>query len=266
LLGTLAAMLALYDLTRDELAEAGGLRAAFYLVIFPSGFFLAQVYTEGLFVGLAFSALALLRRKQLLLAGLLAAFATWTRAAGGLLVVPLALAWLGIVRGDGLKLNRKMILNTVSVLLPVAAYLLWNAALGTQFRTVEDGFFGRGLLLIERSWRTWIQTLQSLNQNPPPTTVYYLLELGGLALALVACLVTLRRYPGVALFGLGVLVLSVTSSIPQSMIRYVLAVPSVYIFLARLGRSTVFDRGWTTISVLLMGLLATLFTFDLWVA
>ncbi|MBW1804022.1 MAG: hypothetical protein JRJ85_25225, partial [Deltaproteobacteria bacterium] len=56
LLGTLGAMLALYDLGRDELGESGGLRAAFYLLIWPAGMFLAQVYTEGLFLGLSFGA------------------------------------------------------------------------------------------------------------------------------------------------------------------------------------------------------------------
>ena len=62
LLGTLGAMVALFDLTKDELGEAGGYRTAFYLIAFPTGMFLAQVYTEGLFVGLAFGALALTRR------------------------------------------------------------------------------------------------------------------------------------------------------------------------------------------------------------
>ncbi len=37
-------MLALYDLTRDSLGENGGLRAAFYLVIFPTGFFLDNTF------------------------------------------------------------------------------------------------------------------------------------------------------------------------------------------------------------------------------
>ncbi len=51
-LGALLAMLALYDLTSDSLGDEGAMRAAFYLLIFPTGFFLVQVYTEGLFVGL----------------------------------------------------------------------------------------------------------------------------------------------------------------------------------------------------------------------
>jgi Gpi18-like mannosyltransferase len=50
-LGTLLGMLALFDLTRDSLGEEGALRTSFYLIIFPTSFFLIQVYTEGLFVG-----------------------------------------------------------------------------------------------------------------------------------------------------------------------------------------------------------------------
>ena len=48
LLGSLGAMVGLYFLSRTSLGEDGGVRAAFYLLIFPSGFFLAQVYAEGL--------------------------------------------------------------------------------------------------------------------------------------------------------------------------------------------------------------------------
>jgi hypothetical protein len=40
----------------------------------------------------------------------------------------------------------------------------------------------------------------------------------------------------------------------------------VFIALSRWGKNPVFDRAWTIASILLMGMLATLFTFDLWVA
>ena len=50
----------------------------------------------------------------------------------------------------------------------------------------------------------------------------------------------------------------------QGMHRYVLAVPSIFLILGRLGKHEPFDRAWTTASVLLMGLLATLFTFNMW--
>lgn len=53
-----------------------------------------MVHTEGLFAGLAFGSLAMIRRRRWLFAALLAAGATLTRAVGGALVIPLAVAWL----------------------------------------------------------------------------------------------------------------------------------------------------------------------------
>jgi hypothetical protein len=102
-LGALLAMLSLYDLTSDSLGDEGAMRAAFYLLIFPTGFFLVQVYTEGLFVGLAFSCLAMLRRGKWLPAAILGAAATLTRAVGVALVIPMALTWFRT--GDWLDID-----------------------------------------------------------------------------------------------------------------------------------------------------------------
>lgn len=102
-LGALVAMLALYDLTYDSLGDDGGMRAAFYLLIFPTGFFMVQIYTEGLFVGLAFSCLAMLRRGKWLAAALLGAAATLTRAVGVGLIIPMALTWFRT--GDWLDID-----------------------------------------------------------------------------------------------------------------------------------------------------------------
>jgi hypothetical protein len=264
LLGTLAGMVALYELAAAELGDEAGLRAAFYLLIFPSGFFLAQVYTEGLFVGLAFGCLALLRRGQFVMAGALAALAAWTRAIGVLLVIPIAISWLQ-TRRDVVSLG-KLRLGAAAILLPVAAYLVWNAILGAQFHWVEAHYFSRGFLLVGESTKRWSEAFGSFSYaDNSQTPAYYALEFGAMGLALVACLSTLRRCPGEALFGLAALVVSFASGIPQSMVRYVLVVPALFIFLARLGKRPAFDRAWILASALLLGLLATLFTFDLWV-
>jgi hypothetical protein len=46
--------------------------------------------------------------------------------------------------------------------------------------------------------------------------------------------------------------------------RYVLAAPPIFLFLSEWGRRPAFDRVWTIASVLLMGVMATMFMFDLW--
>ncbi|MCL4880470.1 MAG: hypothetical protein KJ064_27710 [Anaerolineae bacterium] len=265
LVSTLFGMFALYDLTRNELGESGGIRTAFYLLIFPSSFFLAQVYTEALFVALAFGCLALIHHRRLFWAGLLAGLATWTRATGMLLVVPLGIAWLRTI--DLQSLNRQIIYRGLPILFPVTAYLIWSHFLGNQFSLVEDTWFGRGLFDFERFGDGTRQAWEDIKSGEVlARRVYFLLELSAVLLAFGACLLTLRSYPGVALFGMMALVIPLTSGAPQSLIRYVLVIPSLFIFLSRLGRSAAFDRAWTTGSILLLSMQTALFTFDMWVA
>ena len=268
-------MFGLYDLTRDGLEDAGGIRAAFYLLIFPTGFYLAQVYTEGLFIGLAFPALALMRRKHLLLAGVLAALATWTRAVGLALMIPLAFAWLSLIdwktiRDDwrvALRPYRGLLLGAVAIILPLISYFIWRAAFGKQFDFVDTSWFGRSLFDFKNTQQGWDQAFDAiLDGGNLQMRVYFMLEIAAVVLTVVCCLFTLRRYPGIALFGLVAVAIPLFSGWPQSLIRYVLVVPSIYLLLARLGRNMAFDRVWTLASTLLMGLLVYLYTFDMWVA
>jgi Mannosyltransferase (PIG-V) len=271
LFGTLAALIALYDLTRAELGEEGGMRAAFYLLIFPSGFFLAQVYTEGLFIGLALGCLAFIQRQHLFWAAVLAALATLTKAVGLALILPLLWHWFTRVNWRDLWQHFSLAalhLRALALLfLPVAAYLLWHFTLGDKAFRIEHDYFGRGLF----NWASLGRGLEMMfssfrDGSNSQMTTYYALEAASVVLMVAACLFTFRRYPGLTLYCVLAILLPVTGSAPQSIIRYVLAVPAVFILLARLGRNPVFDRGWTVFSLLLMGMLLSLFTFDMWVA
>jgi len=275
LVGSLVGMISLYTIARPHLDNSGGLRAAFYLLVFPTGFYLATVYTEGLFVGLAFASLALIQYKRLLGAGILAALATWTRSIGIALVIPLALAWLSLIdwralRRDPLSALRPylpLIIRTLAVVLPVIAYLLWRAVFGANFDYVQDNFFGRRVLDIQFTLESWGRAFEGfLEGQNPSARVYFMIEAGAVILAFVACLFTLRRYPGIALFSAAALIIPVFSGDPQSLVRYILVIPSVYLFLARLGKSAAFDRAWTIASLVLFALLTFLFTYDFWVA
>ncbi len=275
LLGTLAGMLALYELAREELDPASGVRAAFYLLIFPSGFFLAQVYTEGLFIGLAFSSLVLLRRRRRGWAALLAVLATFTRAVGVVLMLPLLSAWLRERQRRGMKLTWRQIFHqgfpwrqiwdALVALSPVLFFLLWRVSyLGRAFSIVEAHSFGRGILSLGRSISAWSEAFRALFGGNPQAVAYYTVEWGAITLALVAGITSLRRYPDLAWYGLLVVLLSWTSGPAQGMHRYVLAAPPVFLFLSRLGRNSAFDRVWTILSVMLMGVMATMFSFDMW--
>lgn len=273
--GTLAAMLALYDLTAGNLGEAGGLRTAFYLIAFPSGFFLAQVYTEGLFVGLAFSCLALIRRQHFLAAAVLGALAAWTRAVGVALLIPLALPWLRSGEWMALDLEWRQVYfqglpwravaRGLLAVAPLAAFLVWRLSpLGTGFSVVQENYFGRGFVSLTSTYFNWREAFRSLWSENSQSAAYYAIEFSAIGLGFVSIVAVWRQYPGIAAFSLAVVLLSFTSGPAQGMHRYILGAPSVVIALSQWGRHPGFDRGWTIISVLVMGMLATLFTFNMW--
>jgi hypothetical protein len=263
LLGTLAGMVALWHLAREHLDEEGALRAAFYMLIFPTAFFFAMVYTEGLFMGLVCWSLLLSKRRHWLWAALLAVLATWTRAHGAALFLPLLYHWW--LESKTAVHRRAWWAQGAAALLPLAAYLLWRfSELGQGWAKLQPFYFGRGFLSIGKTIDD-IFRVYAYAQTNSQAAVYFSLELATVLVALVAALWLLRRDPPVALFGLAIVLLSVFSGSAQSLARYVIVSPPLYLFLSRLGRSPTFDRIWGFASILLLGMLATLFAFDMWV-
>ncbi|HEX5807562.1 MAG TPA: mannosyltransferase family protein, partial [Anaerolineales bacterium] len=154
-LGTLAGLLALWDLTRPYLDEDGSYRVVFYAVIFPTAFFFTMVYTEGLFIGLAFGALALCQRGHWVWASILGLLAAWTRAHGAALALPLLIFWLLQIKWrEPLKpqITWGWIVRGALATLPLAGYFLWRySALGLGWSELQEFHFGRGLIPIGRS-------------------------------------------------------------------------------------------------------------------
>ncbi|HJQ13389.1 MAG TPA: hypothetical protein VJ830_01475 [Anaerolineales bacterium] len=276
--GALLGMLSLYELTRDSIGDDGALRAAFYLVIFPTGFFLLQVYSEGLFVGLAFCCLAMLKRKQWLLAALLGVAATLTRAVGVTLVIPMTLTWIRMGDWVDIDLEWRQILHggislrslgrALLAFSPLIAFGIWKFSyLGLAFDYVESNYFGRGFLSLSYAFFAWAEAFRTmLSGTNPQHTAYYFTEFLGLAIGVIACIATIRTHPEIGWFSFAVLLISWGSGPAQGIHRYILGAPAVFLTLARWGANPVFDRAWTILSILLMGALAALFAFDMWVA
>jgi hypothetical protein len=255
LAGTLAAMLAIADLAPGETDEKT--RAAFYLAIWPAAAFLAQVYSEGLFLGLSFGALAMLRRERWVWAAVLAAAAVFTRATGFLLVIPFAWAW---VFGP----ERRTIGRAALALSPVAAYLVWRWLFGADFDFVETHYFGRWPLALGASWDAWKDFFGTFIDGDPPTKAYDLVELAGVVAALAASALLWRRDKALTLYGLAIFGVVATSGAALGMHRYALAMPALALAPAQLGRHVVFDRLWTLACVLGLAILAMLFSFGFW--
>jgi hypothetical protein len=264
-LGAIGAAVSLFWLVRADGPESRAWKAAFFFLAFPSSFFLLQVYAEGLFAGLAFGSMALARHRQVGWAAFLAVLATWTGPGGACLVLPVA--WAGWEGWRERRHDRAALAGLLFALAPVAAFLAWRLSpLGRNFGEVERELFHRGALRLGQSVRSWGHALSQLHAGRPETRVYYGMELAATVAAVGACLATLRRMPGASLFGLAAILVPSTSGEAQGSVRFVLAVPSLFVVLGRMGEwSEVLDRAWTVASVLLLGMMATLFTFDMWV-
>ena len=277
-LGALLGMLALYDLTYDSLGDESALRAVFYLIIFPTAFFLTQVYTEGLFAGLSFMCLAMLRRENWVAAAIFGVCATLTRAVGVTLVIPMAIIWLR--KGEWMDLDlewRQIFLQGIRLrslgrgllaISPIITFLIWKFSdLGIAFDYVEANYFERGFLSLGFAFNAWSNAFRSIfTGSNPQHTAYYITEFIGFAIAIAASVATLKTHPELAWFSLAVVLISWGSGPAQGIHRYVLGAPAVFVALAGWGGNPVFDRAWTILSILLMGLNATLFAFNMWVA
>lgn len=265
LVAALGAMLAIADLARTEggakadadLGDAGGrdLRAAFYLAVWPAAVFLAQVYSESLFLALSFGALALLRRGAWGWAALLAAGAVFTRATGVLLVIPFGLTWLA-----GPRTARRALL----ALTPAFAYLVWRLLLGADFDFVETRYFGRFPFAFGASWEAWSDAVRTLLAGDPESRAYELVEFAGVAAGLVTSALLWRRDRALTLYGLATFAVVAVSGAALGMHRYVLSMPQLFLAPARLGASPVFDRVWTLACCLGLAALTLAFSFGFW--
>jgi hypothetical protein len=116
------------------------------LLVFPSGFLLAQVYTEGLSIRLTFSARAFL-------------------------LLSMVMVWLSNTAWqEGWK---SPILHGLAALWPALSYGVWSLTpLAHETQLVEDRFFGHGRLAVGPSITAWRQTFQSFYRgSPQPNSV-----------------------------------------------------------------------------------------------
>lgn len=128
-LASLGVFVLMYLLVSYEMGQGAGKRAALYLAVFPTSFFLAACYSESLFLTLCLGAfLAARKYSNWWLAGLLIGLASLTRNLGILLLVPLGWEWLVQHRSNLLSFEGKgwrlSIRRSAFQPLPTLAFLL----------------------------------------------------------------------------------------------------------------------------------------------
>lgn len=116
----------LYRLVAADLGPRIGIRAAAFLLVFPTAYFLHIGYTESLFLALAFGSLWLARTERWWAAGLLGLLAALTRVNGLVLLPALAVeAWLQW-RGDRRKRVEWLAIGGVAIGFGIYLWLNWS--------------------------------------------------------------------------------------------------------------------------------------------
>jgi Gpi18-like mannosyltransferase len=278
-LGFLAALAVLYRWVESETDPGTAGRTLWYLVAFPTGFFLSAAYNTALFLALTVGCVYALRRQRWWLAGLLAALAGATRSSGLLLLVPLAYEY---VRIHGRRV-RPDVLALALVPAGLLGFVLYTwLVLGDPLAFVHaQSHWSRHL---DWPWSALGREVSMIARQPRlfnDTGAHNLIDLA--AVLLGAVLVTLafvgpwrlrRDQYAIGLYGAALVLFMVlfpntgteTPYPLQSSARFILEVFPAFLILARIGARTVIDRGYLIIAVGAQAVLLDHFLHAGWVA
>lgn len=280
LLACLAALVLVHRYATDLLGPAAGRRTAFYLLAFPTGFYLAAAYNESLFIALVVASLYCMRKGHWWSAGALAGFASATRLAGILLGVAFAYEYL---RQRGFSLRRIRPDAAAVALVPagLAAYALYCARVfgdPLYFLEAQRHWFRDGY---QWPWTTVRQVTDLIAEYPPlmwPDTVRNIINLTAVLGVLVLLVLALvgpwrlgRDQVYLVIFAGIVIMLPVISPIHHlwplsSSWRFVLECLPVFLVLARMGRDPRFDRIYLAAALALQGAMIVTFVQGRFVA
>jgi len=280
----LAALVVLYRLSEHEFGRAAAGRTIFYLVAFPTGFFLTAAYNEGLFIALIVGAVYCMRRGHWWLAGLLGALASGTRSAGILLVAPFCYEYLR-------QYGRRIRLDALAVaLIPLGLVgvmiidkIGYHNALA--FSDAQAARWGRHLAW---PWTAIVDTFRYMGRDNPwyapfgEIWVHNLLELGTVLLLLIMVVLAFvgpwrvrRDQLVLPLVGLMLIVFMIsfpsiyTTDTPYPLVstsRIGLEVFPAFMMMGRLGRYPWLDRAFLCVFLTMQGILVMRFLHGGWVA
>ena len=236
---SVAAVLLLYRLVAREFDDRIAKRAAVFMLIFPTAYFLHIGYTESLFLALVFGSFLAARTDRWWLAGLLGGLAALTRVNGLILIAALAAeAWLQW-RGDRRWRPQWAFIGLVAA--GFGVYLAVNYAVygnPVEFLRIQQEHWYKSLAW---PWEGIGGVLGWFGDpNPENVVMYGVTELVAIILGLVGTVVAAARYrPGWFTWMTGNWLLFVSTSFVLSVPRYTLTMFPLFAWFAQLA-----ERRW----------------------
>jgi dolichyl-phosphate-mannose-protein mannosyltransferase len=258
----------LYRLVRLEEGDAVATRAAWFLLIFPTAFFLHIGYTEALFLALALGSFLAARTERWWLAGALGGLAALTRVNGLVLIPALAAEaateWLARPPGE-----RRLRASWLAIgLVPVgfAVYLGVNLAVyhdAFAFLGVQQEHWFKSLA---PPWEGIRVTLQWIGaRNPDLRLMYGAMELAFVGLGAVATVHALLRFrPSWFAWMAGNWILFVSTAFIVSVPRYSLTLFPLFVSMALAASRTRVLVALSVVSIAGLAWLAARFAAGAW--
>jgi Mannosyltransferase (PIG-V) len=264
------ALAVLYRLAELELGAEVARRTAWYLAVFPTGFFLFIGYNESLFLLLIVGSLYAARRGNWWLAGMLGALSSATRLFGLLLIAPLAIEYLRQI-GWRPRRARPDVLALTLVPLGLVGYSIYCLVdLGSplQFSIAQDQW-GRQYTFPGMAWVTSVQQIAG-HGLLDKSALGAMLDAGTVLVAVVLLILCVRgpfRLRRDQLYlvvqgGITLIMLMSTEVAGRSMqsaARYAMEAVAMFLVLARMGANPVVDRAVLVIGASLHAVLLVVF-------
>ncbi|GAA1756583.1 mannosyltransferase family protein [Luedemannella helvata] len=280
-LAALIALIMMHRLTAIFLGDALARRATFYLLAFPTGFFMVIAYNESLLIALALSSLYLMHRGKWAGAAILAGFASATRTGGVLLMVPFVLEYLRQHDWSPRKIRLDALWILVAPLgLVIYMIYLWRSfGDPLAFQHAQEAWFrygakppwttmGYAFRIVEERW-------PSLATESARNVIAIFLVFGCAVLLTLAVAGRWRLRPEMlylTAFSFVTLLLPLCGPVQLNQPplpgfwRYLLEAPVIFIMLARLGENFAFDRIYTMVVLSMQGIMVTTFLHEAFVA
>jgi Gpi18-like mannosyltransferase len=276
----LVLLMVLYQLVREDFDHERALRSVLYISVFPTAFFFASAYNEALFLCLVLLSFYNMRRGNWWLAGLFGFFASLTRSAGVLLLLPFCYEYL---RQHEFKLWRTRLDIISTGLIPagiglfaVYCYLQFHDFLAFSHAQINwqhyaawpwHGMGGSFKAIQNSSGILSFQALRNLTDLLPDLLVLLMIVLSffgpwrlprthwSYAIYAAILYLFLNSFPvaGTGLYPL------------QSVSRYALEIFPAFIIMAGMGKARMFHLNYVMISGAILFFLLTQFLTGHWV-
>lgn len=245
----------LLRLFRERTDEHTAVRAAIYMLVFPTAFFFLTVYTESLYLLLSIAMFSFIKRSRWILAGFVGGLASLTRPIGVMLLIPFLISFL-----SGERRHRSAAVVSVALflclyaLLPIFMWIKfndpWRYMTGVSAWGLYPPFSAH---FVGENLRSEAQQLFSFLRTGPAGVYILIQHIASVLLGMAAAVwCWRRRLVAWSLYcAIGVLLPIATGDLFGEA-RYVLILFPVFLMLAREGRRPWIRRAFASTSLLFL--------------